>query len=49
MSVGTLRLGSFLLQVVLWGVYVVGRERRYLEARVSSYSGGLVWPVHSRA
>ena len=48
MSVGTLRLGSFLL-VVLYGVYVVGRERRYLEAGVFSSSGGLVGRVRSRA
>ena len=49
MSVGTFRLGSFLLLVVLYGVYVVGRERRYLEAGVFSSSGGLVWRVRSRA
>ena len=49
MSVGTLRLGSFLLVVVLYGVYVVGRERRYLEAGVFSSSGGLVGRVRSRA
>ena len=49
MSVGTLRLGSFLLLVVLYGLYVVGRERRYLEAAVFSSSGGLVWHVRSRA
>ena len=36
---GTLRLGSFLLLVVLYGVYVVGRERVYLEAGVLSSSG----------
>jgi hypothetical protein len=30
-SIGTSRLGSFLLLVVLYGMYVVGRERRYLE------------------
>ena len=29
-------------QLVLYGVYVVGRERRYLEAWVFSSSGGLV-------
>ena len=49
MSVGTLRLGSFLLHVVLYDVYVVGRERRYLEAGVFSSSGGLVGRVCSRA
>ena len=49
MSVGTLRLGSFLLLVVLYGLYVVGRERRYLEAGVFSSSGGLVWRVRNRA
>ena len=49
MSVGTLKLGPFRLQVVLYDMYVLGRERRYLEAGVSSYSGGLVWPVRSRA
>ena len=38
MSVGTLRLGSFLLHVVLYDVYVVGRERRYLEAGIFSCS-----------
>ena len=31
MSASTLRLQSFLLLVVFYGVYVVGRERRYLE------------------
>ena len=31
-GIGTSRLGSFLLLVVLYGVYAVGRERsRYLE------------------
>ena len=49
MSIGTLRLGSFLLQVVLYDVYVVERERRYLEAGVFSSSGGLVWRVRCRA
>ena len=49
MSVGTLRLGSFLLLVVLYGLYVVGRERRYLEAEVFSSSGRLVWRLRSRA
>ena len=33
----------------LYGVYVLGRERRYLEAGVFSSSGGLVWRVRSRA
>ena len=47
MSIGTLRLGSFL--VVLQGVDVVGRERRYLEAGILSSSGGLVWRVCSEA
>ena len=42
MSVGTLRAGSFLLLVLLYNVYVVGRERMYLEAWVFSSSGGLV-------
>ena len=41
-SIGTSRLESFLLLVVLYGVYVVGRERRYLEAWVFSSSGGIV-------
>ena len=36
-----MRLGYFLLLVILYGVYVVGRERRYLEAGVFSSSGGL--------
>ena len=49
MSAGTLRLGSFLLLVVLYGVYVVGRERRYLEAWIFSSSGGFEKPVRSRA
>ena len=44
-----MRLGSFLLHVVLYDVYVVGRERRYLEAEVFSSSGGLVGSVRSRA
>ena len=48
MSVGTLRLGSVVLVVVLYGVYVLGRERRYLEAGVFS-SSGPVWRVRSRA
>jgi|SouAtlMetagenome_1021521.scaffolds.fasta_scaffold217184_2 hypothetical protein len=30
-GIGTSRLGSFLLLVVLYGMYAVGRERRYLE------------------
>ena len=49
MSAGTLRLGSFLLLVVLYGLYVVGRERRYLEAGVLSSSVGPVWRVRGRA
>ena len=38
-----------LVRVVLYGVYVVGRQRRYLEARVFSSCGGLVGCVRSRA
>ena len=34
--------------VVLYGMYVVGRQRRYLEADVFSSSGGLLWRVRSR-
>ena len=49
MRVGTLRLRSFLLLVVLYGVYAVGRERRYLEAGVFSSSGGLRCRARSRA
>ena len=49
MSVGTLRLGSFPVLVALSGVYVVRRERRYLEAVFVSSFGGLVWHVRSRA
>ena len=49
MSIGTLRLESFLLLVVLYGVYVVGREREYLEAGVFSSSCGHVWRVRSMA
>ena len=45
MSVATLRLGSVLLLVVRQGVYVVGRERRYLEEGMFSSSGGLVGRV----
>ena len=30
-GIGTSRLGSFLLLVVLYGMYAVGRERSYLE------------------
>ena len=44
-----MRLGSSLLLVVLYGVYVVARERTYFEAGVLSSSGGLVWRVRSRA
>ena len=47
-SVGTLRLGSFLL-LVLYGVYAVGRERRYLEAGTFSSSGGVARRVGRRA
>ena len=43
-----MRLVSFLLLVVLYSVYVVGRERRYLEAGFFSSSGGLVCRVHIR-
>ena len=49
MSIGTSRLRYFLLLVILYGVYVVERERRYLEAGVFSSSGGLVGRVRSRA
>ena len=49
MSIGTSRLRYFLLLVILYGVYVVGRERRYLEAGVFFSSGGLEWHVRSRA
>ena len=38
-----------LFLVVLYGVYVVGRQRRYLEAGVFSSSCGPVWRVSSRA
>ena len=37
-----------LFLVVLYGVYIVGRKRKYLEAGVFSSSGGLVWRVRSR-
>jgi hypothetical protein len=47
--VGTLRLGSFLLLVVSYVVCVAVRQRRYLEAGVSSSSDGLVRRVRSRA
>ena len=43
-----MRLGSVLLLVVLYCLYVVGRELRYLEAGVFSSSGGLVCRVHIR-
>ena len=49
MSVGTLRLGCLLILVVLYGLYTVGREHRYLEARIFSSVGDLVWRVRSRA
>ena len=42
-------LVSFLLLVILYDVYVVGRERKYLEAEVCAFAGGLVWRVRSRA
>ena len=42
-------LVSFLLLVILYDVYVVGRERKYLEAGVCSFAGGLVWRVRTRA
>ena len=42
-------LVSFLLLVILYDVYVVGRELKYLEAGVCSFAGGLVWRVRSRA
>ena len=45
---GALRLGSFLILVVLYGVYVVGREPMCLEAWVFSSSGDLVWHVCRR-
>ena len=35
--------------VVVYGVYVVGRQRRHLEARFFSSSGGCVWRAGSRA
>ena len=35
--------------VVVYGVYVVGRQRRYLEAGVLSSSGGLVGWLRGRA
>ena len=46
---GTLRLVSFSLLVVLYGVCLVKRQRRYLEAGIFSSSGGLVTCVRSRA
>ena len=50
MSVGALRLGSFVfLLVVFHDVHVVGREHRYLEAEVFSSCGGLVSRVRRRA
>ena len=42
-------LVSFLLLVILYDVYVVGRERRYLEAEVFASSDGLVGRVRTRA
>jgi hypothetical protein len=47
--VGTLRLGSFLFMVVLYGVFVAVRPRSYLKDAVSFSCGGLSWLVHSRA
>ena len=45
-----LRLGSFLRLVVAWGTYVVGCQRKYLEAGVlSSSDGHPVWHVRSMA
>ena len=44
MSVGALKLGSFLILVILYGVYVVGRERRYLEAWAPMVQLGGVGP-----
>ena len=49
LSVRTLMMGSFVHLVVLWGVYVVGRERMYLEEGFFSLSGVLVWRVSSSA
>ena len=42
-------LVSFLLLVILYDVYVVGRERKYLEAGIFSSYSVLVWRVRSRA
>ena len=42
-------LVSFLLLVILYDVYVVGRERKYLEAVFLFSFGGLVWRVRTRA
>ena len=44
-----LEAGFVFLHVVLYDVYVVECERRYLEAGVFSSSGGLVGRVRSRA
>ena len=49
MSVGTLRLGCLLILVVLYGLYAVEREHRYLEARVFYSFGGFVVRVRSGA
>ena len=38
-----------LARVVLYGVYVIGRQHRYLESGVFSSSGGFVERVRSRA
>ena len=40
-----MRLGSFLLLVVVYGAQVVERQRRYFEALDFSSSGVLVWHV----
>ena len=44
-----MRLGSCLLLERLYGAYVVGRERRYLEAGVFSSSGVFVGRDRGRA
>ena len=48
-SAGALRLGSGLLLAVLFAAYVVGRQRRYLEAGFSFPSGGPVCSVGLRS
>ena len=47
--VATLRRGSFLHLVVLYGENALRSQHRYLEAGVFSSSGDLVWRVRSRA